>query len=61
MSNLTPSQQRRAITLLKRGLVIKDAFDNGDAVGAATDDAHTLDMRAFLIEIGALRDRRKAT
>lgn len=61
MSTLTLSQQRRATNLLRRGLVIKEAFDNGDAVSAETDDAHTRDMRVFLIETGAIRDRRKAT
>lgn len=56
---MTPAQQRRAITLLKRGLVLKQAFDDGDSVSASADDAHTNDMRVFLIEVGAIQDRRK--
>ena len=56
---LTQAQQDRAIRLLKRGLVIKQAFDDGDGVSSETDDAHTHDMRVFLISIGAIPDRRK--
>ena len=55
---MTPAQQKKAIALLKRGLAIKEAFENGEGVDANMDDKHTNDIRIFLIQIGEKPDRR---
>lgn len=56
---MTPTQQRAAVKLIKRGLVIKDVIALGNGISGEVDDRHTHDMRIFLIELGEIPDRRK--
>lgn len=54
---MTPAQQRKAIGFLKREVRSMDA-SNYDESGYCNHE-DTTEIRAFLIEIGQLPDRRK--
>lgn len=56
INSISPAQQRKAIALLKERLKQDDeAFDD---TGYNNHD-DTMRLRVFLIEIGAVQDRRK--
>jgi hypothetical protein len=57
MKALTPAQQRKAVGFLKRQLAQDDEAPNETGY---CDHEETMKLRVFLIEIGAVPDRRKA-
>jgi hypothetical protein len=56
---MTPAQQRKATRLLAKVLEARDFMDAGAAIDAEVDNNLTLDIRMFLIRLGAIPDRRK--
>lgn len=57
---MTPKQQAKAIALLKKTLKFEDQLGAGGAIDTDVSEKHTTDLRVFLIEVGAIKDRRKS-